>query len=642
MRLGARQRWGTAAVCGVWVAVFGWGVPLAALVAAPMTVLGVALLPRRPRWGVGVILLAAGAALVLGATWGQVDMMLPLALALFTCGRTEATLIPGPFVIAVAALSGAARGGVSVEKLAILVPICVGMWVFGVLVRQRAIRAYRAVAVAERLAREDPTALAERLAGEDRERLATESISALRAAVLTMQAGARRALGSPTPHSTGEVHDRGVAAVDELRGLLDLLRDSSASRVGRSRLASVREAGNPTRRPPRWESGPTRLAPTVAFALLLLTALALAPHEVRTLGLILLYAGTAIAVGVSRLSPFWACVLAALASLGAAFLPPASSNALLPIAVGYAVIAWSATVRASARHWWGLAALVASGLALSFSYGHEGSGFVLLVFVMAVLGGVAWREQDRIRRGATIRSTHLQSQLDHAAEAAMREERLVLARELHDVASHTVGAMLMQAGAAGALVRQAPDEARVALQTVIETADRALDDVEILRRVLGGSTGRTEGFGSVREAGKLDERLHRLVAEARAGGVDVRADFDLDGSGAGWSDPVTEAVYHVVQEGLTNARRHGPGASIAVTVGHDGDWLRVRVRNGTPPAAGIPGVSARHGTGHGIAGLSERVEACDGRLSAGVVPHGGFIVEARLPMAPSEDGGASS
>lgn len=160
--------------------------------------------------------------------------------------------------------------------------------------------------------------------------------------------------------------------------------------------------------------------------------------------------------------------------------------------------------------------------------------------------------------------------------------------------------------------------------------------------MLGGTASRGESAGAVRKAGDLDARLRRLLAEARVVGADIRAELDTDAESSAWRDAAADTVYHVVHEGLTNARRYGPGAPITVTVGRYGEWLRVRVRNREPRAAGTSGAPATLGTGHGIEGLRERVEACGGKLFAGAVQGGGFVVEARLPVVPSENGGASS
>src|SRR5690606_17702947 len=125
-----------------------------------------------------------------------------------------------------------------------------------------------------------------------------------------------------------------------------------------------------------------------------------------------------------------------------------------------------------------LGVLVASGTWLSLSYGGRGTGFVLVVFAAAVLAGRAWGERDRLRRSARHRELMLRSQMSAAVDRAVRAERLRLARELHDVASHAVGAMVLHAGAAAALREQDQDEARAALRTVEDIAHDALHEVD--------------------------------------------------------------------------------------------------------------------------------------------------------------------
>ena len=642
-RSGALVRLGAATIGGAWVAAFGWDEPRAAIVGALLTALGIALLPARRRIGVAAILLASLAALVAGAPWGQVDMMLPLAIALFVVGRTERSWIPGAVAMLIASLSCALRGGFGLVEFGLMLAICACMWSFGVLVRHRALSAYRAIAESRRLAAENPVEAAAKLAAEDRERLAEQAVLALRTAILRMQRAAQDAIARPGPDVVREVHGRGVAAVDELRRLLDLLRDGPPAGPGTDREA-------------RGPGGLVAVAPprgaltTVLFGLFLLAALALVPVEQRGLGLTLAYAATAIAFGLRSIAPFAACLVAAAGSLALVILPPTSSDALLPVAAGYVHLAWTISSgppahtsrsdrrAAVARGWAGLGLLLACGLVLSLSYGPHGVGFVLLVFVTTVLAGIAWREQDMIFRRAESRSERLQADIDRETDAAVRAERLRLARELHDVASHTVGGMVMQAGAAGALVEREPGQALDALRTVIDAGERALAEAAELRSALSGARDRSET--RLLGGGMLRAELERLVAEARARGDRVESRI-----GPLPEHPASaDALFHVVREGLVNAERHAPGARVEVSVDAEGGAFVVRVRDhgiaGHRAASAADrigtGRDAGRGTGHGLAGLAERMVACDGGLEARSVPGAGFLLEGRLPVPGME------
>lgn len=667
MRHGARRvsliHLGIAGVCGLWVAGFGWPEPVAAAVSAPLSFLGVMLLLRWHRSGILVVLCASFAALLAGAQWGELDMMLPLAIALYTTGRIWRGLWPSIGVIALASLSCALREGFEFGKLALMATIFTCTWGFGVLVRHRAIRARRAISTAHVLAAENPEATAARLAAEDRERLEGRAASALRVAIVQMQDAARLAVERRDPPSVRQVHSRGAEAVAELRELLDLLRETpagagaGATGAGGSEPSAQFAAGRPA---PTWRIS---LVQVLVFASLFTISLAVVPGAERGPGLALLYASMIVAIGVHRVAPLAACLVAGAASLGAAALPAPPEDALLPVAAGYALIAWSisrtsspssgnltqppragarvtriAGLPRSLRRWFGLTCMMLSGLVLSLSYGHQGSGFVLLVFVTALLAGIAWREQDGILRGAELRSEHLQARIDLAAEEAVRLERLRLARELHDVASHSVGGMVMQAGAASAAIEESPGEAVEALRTVIDTGDRALAEVAVLSRTLSGAD---DGFESGRWGSvELKAGLSGIVEDARARGtrVHVRVGELTD------SPRVIELLFRVVREGVTNSERHAPGSRIDVVLECAGGICVARVEDDGRSTPQHMSGAIRHGSGYGIAGLAERVKAFGGSLSAGPLDERldggpGFRLEARLPVGADEGAG---
>jgi len=571
----ARARWPAAVLCAAWVVAFSWDEPRGVLVAVPFVLVGALLLPRRLGAGVALVVAAGFVTLLAGASWGNVDMMVPLGVTLFALGRVADRWQHGLLAVGLSAVGSAMREGLAADKLAITLMLFGAMWGFGLVVRRRALQAHAAVAAVAALAEQDPALTGARRAVEERSRLANEALFALRTAIVGMRSLARDAARSLEPHIVRDVHERGTVAVDELRELLGLLREPAGS--------PPEEPGTATARPAR-RYHPPRTAPAVA------------------------------------------CLLLAAVSAVLAVSPPTVPESLLPVAATYVVAAWAVAARPSPFAWTCLAALTATGIWLSTAYGPRGAGFVLFVVGVAALAGLAWSERDRILRDAERRTGHLQARLDEATSTAVRAERLRLARELHDVASHSVGAMVLQAGAAGALRVRDPERARAALRTVVATGDGALRDVDEMLATLD-----TGEFGQAARAyagpGRLRGALEGLAARLREGGMALRMDLgELPDSPA-----LTATTYRVAHEGLANALRHAPGAAVEVVATRDGDSYVVRVSdNGA-------GTSAASGTGFGLAGLRERVLACDGTFAAGPAPEGGFLLEARLPV----DGGRS-
>jgi signal transduction histidine kinase len=226
----------------------------------------------------------------------------------------------------------------------------------------------------------------------------------------------------------------------------------------------------------------------------------------------------------------------------------------------------------------------------------------------------AWRRSRAQQRAMASRVRDLSD-----SEAASRL-RVELARELHDVVAHHVSLIAVQAATAPYTAGALPAGAAAAFDEIAAEARTALAE---LRTVLG--VLRTPG------AALPDAPLHGLadlpdlVAGQRRHGVDVALSLDTD------RDQVPESVqlcvYRVVQEALTNARRHAPGAAVRVRIRADAAGLHVRVRDDGPASpAGEPE------PGFGLRGISERVTALGGRVQAGNVPGGGFEVAAVIPL----------
>jgi signal transduction histidine kinase len=209
-----------------------------------------------------------------------------------------------------------------------------------------------------------------------------------------------------------------------------------------------------------------------------------------------------------------------------------------------------------------------------------------------------------------------------ATEAAVAEERARIAHELHDVVSHHVSVMVIQAGAASQVLEHQPEQARGALEAIRGSGNEAMRE---LRHLLGLLTPDGPDGEALRPQPGLAQ-LDQLVAKVRAAGqpvtvrhtpVDLPRGADL-------------AAYRVVQEGLTNALRHAPGAPTTVVIESAAGGVLVEVTDEGAAGAGTP-----NGTGSGLLGLAERLRLYGGTLETGRRIGGGFRVRALIPAADS-------
>jgi signal transduction histidine kinase len=209
------------------------------------------------------------------------------------------------------------------------------------------------------------------------------------------------------------------------------------------------------------------------------------------------------------------------------------------------------------------------------------------------------------------------------AQRIRQEERLELARELHDVVAHHITSMILQTQAAQVLARR--DAGRVPERlTVIESA--GTEAIAAMRRVVGLLRDADDGAPSAPEPEELSTLVERFSRQA--GPVRLTTPDGMKS----WPPEVTTTVYRIVREALTNVARHAPqAAGVTVTV-EQGDEITVKVTNDAPPAP----TRAHHRGGYGLIGMRERVETLGGTLSAGPRPAGGWSVAATLPYPPRE------
>ena len=295
---------------------------------------------------------------------------------------------------------------------------------------------------------------------------------------------------------------------------------------------------------------------------------------------------------------------------------------------GLAVSLWLLVAQALVLHWTG----VGSGPAV-------GNALVLIIVWMT-----GWAVQQRRAYAARLR--------EQVASAAVTEERLRIARELHDVVAHSMTVVAVQAGFGEYVFDQDPGEARAALGAIQRVTREALADMQRLLGVLRQSEASQEGAGqdaaglsgtSQRGAGREGTLqlapapgladLNRLVATTAGAGVRVEVASAPDRPKI--PAAVDQSAFRIVQEALTNVVKHSGAGYCRVTVGCDDGHLSVEIADpggDGRTAAATNGSGQAGGTGHGIIGMRERVSLCGGEFTAGPMPEQGFRVAARFPL----------
>jgi signal transduction histidine kinase len=265
------------------------------------------------------------------------------------------------------------------------------------------------------------------------------------------------------------------------------------------------------------------------------------------------------------------------------------------------------------RAWLGPTILVA-GIVVAVAVGQSGGD----AGVAALLYGGPWGF-GRMLRARERRLVELAGETVRA-ELAVEAERARIARELHDVVSHSISVVAIQTQAVRR--RLGPDHAREAadLEGVETTARQAMAEMRRLLGVLRAGDG--DSLPLAPQPG-LDQ-LPRLLDRARETGLDVR--LDVDGTPVPLPPGIDLAAYRVVQEALTNAMRHAAADAVDVRLSWGERDLELRVEDD-----GV-GAASANGHGHGLFGMRERVALYGGTVETGVRPGGGFAVRARLPV----------
>jgi signal transduction histidine kinase len=281
----------------------------------------------------------------------------------------------------------------------------------------------------------------------------------------------------------------------------------------------------------------------------------------------------------------------------------------------------------------GLAVL---GLAVAAAFrqlqGDITFNLILPIAVWAI--GDSVRTRREYQAGLVEQAEEEQKREREQTQRAVAEERLEIARELHDVVAHSLSVIAVQSGVGRHVIDRQPEEARRALEAVEQTSRSALDELrgvlKSLRR-FGEETPELSPAPSTADLGELVDRMR---------GTGIAVHFEISGDFTAVPPGLGQSVYRIVQEALTNVVKHAEGAPAKVIVASTPDCVEIEVTNRALPT---PGAAAPNGSGaqaartvagtehHGILGMRERAAAFGGSLDAEPLPGGGFRVAARLP-----------
>jgi signal transduction histidine kinase len=239
-----------------------------------------------------------------------------------------------------------------------------------------------------------------------------------------------------------------------------------------------------------------------------------------------------------------------------------------------------------------------------------------------VVGAIV-RSRQQIMAQLEQRAVELEREREALARLAAQRERARIARELHDIISHNMAVMVVQAGAGRIAPPTDPAHVVEVFRRIRAAGSAALAEMDQLVDVLGLHTHASLSGATL--AGVAD-----LVAQARSAGLDVTAQLSVMDSSV--PVEVEQAAYRAIQEGLTNVLKHAPRSHVRLRLEAREQQLEIEVRNsGAPSESAL----AATGSGLGLAGMTERIQARGGELSAGPLPDGGWHFHVRLPARPA-------
>ncbi|MFD7662804.1 sensor histidine kinase [Streptomyces sp. NPDC059788] len=374
------------------------------------------------------------------------------------------------------------------------------------------------------------------------------------------------------------------------------------------------------------------------FNSLVLVASADAQSDLRTVAEILVVVGLCLVVALRRKVPGKMLLLAVLVGLcQVAF-------ALQPNLADFAILVIIYTAASGSERWASRVALVGSLIGPTLYAARYGKGEAPPrslwegLFVMGLLTVpfvLAWVLGDSIRTRRAYwaqlqeKADRLEKEREAQSRIAVAAERARIARELHDVVAHNVSVMVVQADGAAYVLDAAPEQAKQALETISGTGRQALAE---MRRLLGVlRTGEQPESGEyVPQPGV--EQLADLIDQVRGAGLPV--DFRVAGEPRPLPSSVELTAYRIVQEALTNTRKHGgPDVGATVRLSYQDSELDLLVEDdGRGAQHELYSGGGADGLGHGLIGMRERVGMVGGSLDAGPRPGGGFRISAVLPL----------
>ena len=296
----------------------------------------------------------------------------------------------------------------------------------------------------------------------------------------------------------------------------------------------------------------------------------------------------------------------------------------LPQGVAFLIAAYAATLYSDRRAVVAVLLITSGAWLLAFAGELKiPSGIAPLLLVAPVwLAGSAMRRREQRAEVSAERA----ERLEREREAALRDERARIARELHDLVTHSVSVMVLQTGAARQIMSKDEPRSRAMLESVEASGRSALEE---LRRLLGLLSDGDHAAPLSPQPGLAE--IPSLVEQVRQAGVDI--ELRVEGQARELSGGVSITAYRIVQEALTNVLKHARSAPARVVIRWADAALELEVRDEGRPGGAVEGNAK---SGRGIAGMRERAAMYGGTLDAGPAPTGGYVVLGHIPLEPHQ------
>ncbi|MGO2113217.1 MAG: histidine kinase dimerization/phosphoacceptor domain-containing protein, partial [Pseudoclavibacter sp.] len=501
------NRWITAGATAAWMLFFLAPEPRLAWLALPACVLAMLVMPERPIVATAIVLASSELIALDGLPFGDVEILLPTFASLNWLGRSGRPIPIGLIAVAGFTLTSMQRPSLWLSALLSAGTVYGIAWGFGALVHRRAVAAAGAVRVSERAAAVDIEELATASAAGERRRLENSTVRRLRDTLSSIARLARSEREHPERAPLGEIRSTADGALADLHEDLETLTGDRPVRPAHPNGASSQpdRADRPSPPVATPASGhlppgetPASLAGRIAVGTAIaaagtatmLVGTALLGGEWTRLAYLLLAALLPLAAVVARATPLLSAALAAVALIGAALDMPHAPEALVPTGAALLALCWrlasSVDLRLPWRDDWrtyiAVGVTVASGVVLGVQHGRSSAGFVVLAALLAVVGAQAWGERDRVTQAEEARAARLVARAATARLDAERNERRGIARDLHDVVSHAIVGISLQAQVATSVDGAAR---RAALDTIAEVAAASSRELGAFAEALG-------------------------------------------------------------------------------------------------------------------------------------------------------------